>query len=182
MNVQHQWFAVYTYPRHEKSVAEHLHSYAVEAFLPLRERKSRWTDRTVHLQTPLFPGYVFTCIVPQQNVRVLSAPGVIKILSFNGRPAPIPRLEIEALKLCLAHTSDVETQSMPDVGEYVRVRSGVLQGLVGQISQCRNDRRLIVPITLINQAIAVEVDVGLLEQYTGQRLWRLPLYAAHSPA
>ncbi len=50
-----------------------------------------------------------------------------------------------------------------EVGDRVRVRSGILEGLEGLISRCKNDRRLIVPITLINQSVAIAIDVQLLE-------------------
>jgi hypothetical protein len=39
----------------------------------------------------------------------------------------------------------------------------VLEGLEGLISRCKDDRRLIVPISLINQSVVVEIDVQLLE-------------------
>jgi transcription antitermination factor NusG len=49
------------------------------------------------------------------------------------------------------------------VGDRVRVKSGVLEGLEGHISRCKNDRRLIIPITLIHQSVAIEINVQLLE-------------------
>jgi transcription antitermination factor NusG len=54
------------------------------------------------------------------------------------------------------------------VGDRVRVKSGVLEGLEGHISRRKNDRRLIVPITLIHQSVAIEIDVQLLELITAE--------------
>jgi transcription antitermination factor NusG len=162
-----QWYAIYTYPRHEKAVTEHLQSQSLVAYLPTLLTESRWKDRSVRLYTPAFPSYVFARISPDQRSRVLSASGVIRILSFNGKPAPIESSEIESLKLCLNRGGAIERCPSLEVGDRVRVRSGVLKGLVGQISRCKKDRRLIVPITLIHQSVAIEVDMQLLEPLNG---------------
>lgn len=85
------------------------------------------------------------------------------MLSFNGSPAPIDDSEIEAVKLCLERGAMLKLNPSFELGDRVRVRSGVLEGLEGRISRCKDERRLIVPITLINQSVAIEVDVELLE-------------------
>ena len=160
---QLQWYAIYTYPRHERAVAEHLQSQSLVAYLPTLLTQSKWKDRRVQLHTPAFPSYIFAQINLAQRSRVLGASGVIRILSFNGKPMPIADSEIEALKLCLDRGIGVERCPTLEVGDRVRVRSGVLEGLIGQISRCKKDRRLIVPITLIHQSVAIEIDMKLLE-------------------
>lgn len=158
-----RWHALYTYPRHERSVAIELESRSVEVFLPTHVTESRWKDRRVKLQTPVFPGYVFTRIRPAQRRAVLSAPGSVRLLSFNGAPAPIDDREIEAVRLCLERGATMEPRPLFELGDHVRVCGGPLRGLEGRISRCKDERRLLVPITLINQSIAVEVDISLLE-------------------
>ena len=78
-------------------------------------------------------------------------------------PAPIDDAEIESVKLCLERGTVLEPCPFLEVGDRVRVKSGVLEGLEGHISRCKNDRRLIIPITLIHQSVAIEIDVQLLE-------------------
>lgn len=158
-----RWYAVYTYPRHEKSVLEHFESKSLESFLPTVITESRWKDRRVRLQTPIFPGYIFTRINASQRSKVLSSPGVIRMLCFNGMPAPIDDAEIESVKLCLERGTVLGSCSLLELGDRVRVKAGVLEGLEGHISRCKNDRRLIVPITLIHQSVTIEIDVQLLE-------------------
>jgi transcription antitermination factor NusG len=158
-----RWYAVYTYPRHEKAVTEQLESKSVEAYLPTFVTESRWKDRRVRIKTPFFPGYVFTRINLCEQNKVFTVPGVIRMLSFNGKPAPIDDCEIAAVRLCLERGATVVPYPFLEVGDRVRVRSGVLAGLEGLISRCKDERRLIVPISLINQSVAVEIDVRLLE-------------------
>ncbi|MBN9616593.1 MAG: UpxY family transcription antiterminator [Acidobacteriales bacterium] len=163
-----RWYAVYTYPRHEKSVLEHFESKSLEALLPTFVTESRWKDRHVRLKTPVFPGYVFTRINASQRNKVLSSPGVIRILCFNGMPAPIDDAEIESVKLCLERGLVLGPCPFLEVGDRVRVKSGVLEGLEGHISRRKNDRRLVVPITLIHQSVAIAIDVQLLELVTAE--------------
>jgi transcription antitermination factor NusG len=159
----HRWYAIYTYPRHEKAVKEQLESKSVETFLPVSVSENRWKDRKVKIQNPLFPGYVFTRISLKDRSKVFALPGVIRMLSFNGAPAPIDDGEIEAVKLCLDRGATFERCALLEVGDRVRVKAGLLEGLEGFISRCKNERRLIVPISLLNQSVAVEVDLHLLE-------------------
>jgi transcription antitermination factor NusG len=158
-----RWYAVYTYPRHEKAVKEQLESKSVEAFLPTFVSENRWKDRRVQVHTPLFPGYVFIRINLSERGKVFATPGAIRILSINGAPAPIDDMEIEAVRLCMERGVSLQPCTLLEVGDRVRVRSGVLEGLEGLVSRCKDERRLIIPLSLINQSVAFEIDVQLLE-------------------
>ncbi len=160
---QAHWYAVYTNSRHEKVVAEHLRSKDIEVFLPTITVISSWKDRKIKLQTPAFPGYVFTKIYLGERGKVISVPGVVKILSFNGVPAPLNEAEIENIRLCQDRRVLMEPQPLFGLGTKVRVKSGALEGLEGFISHCKDERRLIVPLSLISQSIVVQVDINLLE-------------------
>jgi transcription antitermination factor NusG len=149
-------------------VAKQLELKSIESFLPTFLDESRWKDRRVRIQVPVFPGYVFTRINLSERSRVLNIPGVIRVLSSNGIPAPIDDSEIQAVSLCMERGITLEPHPFLEVGDRVRVRSGMLEGLEGLISRCKNERRLIVPISLINQSVAVEIDVQLLEPLSDQ--------------
>src|SRR3990172_3743271 len=92
------WFAVWTRSRHETAVQQQLAGRGVEAFLPTMTRWSRWKDRRKRVEWPLFPGYCFARIHPAAARAVLTCPGVVMLVSFEGRPAPIPDAEIESLR------------------------------------------------------------------------------------
>ena len=157
------WYAVYTNARHEKVVADHLTSKNIEVFLPTIAVVSLWKDRKMKLHKQAFPSYVFMKICLSERGRVISAPGVIRILSFNGLPAQLDESEIENLRLCHRRGGLMESRPLFGVGKRVRVKSGVLEGLEGFVSRCKDERRLIVPLSRINQSLAVQVDVDLLE-------------------
>ena len=158
-----RWYAVYTCPRHEKVVAERLENKSIEVFLPTVVTESRWKDRTARIESPLFPGYVFTKICLGEWGKVLNVPGVVRMLSYHGAPASIDDAELESVRLCVERGVRLEVRPFLEVGERVRVRAGLLEGVEGVIARCKGARSLIVPISLIHQSVAVEVDVGLLE-------------------
>ena len=82
-----RWYAAYTLPRHEKVVADRLAEQRVESYLPLYSATRCWNRRKVDIDLPLFPGYVFVKILLTDRIRILSRPGIIRLVSFDGHPA-----------------------------------------------------------------------------------------------
>ena len=118
----HHWYVAYTYPRHEKSVAEQLSRRSVEIFLPTFTKTSSWKDRRVSLDVPLFAGYVFARISAGDKLKVLTIPSVIRILSFGGVLVPVSDTEIDALRLCMGGGAKLQPHRFITVGDRVRVK------------------------------------------------------------
>jgi len=162
---QASWYAAYTCPRHEKSVAEQLTGRGVEFYLPLYETVSRWKDRRVRLSLPLFPGYVFVRIPLRERLRVLGVPSVVCLVGFNGRPAPLPEEEIEKLRNGLCTSLRAEPHPYLNVGRRVRIIRGPLEGFEGVLLRRRSQFRVVLSRVLIPHSICVHVDadaVGVL--------------------
>ena len=160
-----RWYAVYTYPRHEKVVAAQLEQKAVEVFLPAFSILSCWKDRRVRVANPVFPSYLFTRIDLRDRIRAVSTPSVIRIVSFKGAPAPIPDSEIDAVRSCLAG-GNIEPHPFVAAGERVRVRSGPFEGVSGIVIRRTNQCKLIVSIGLIHRAFALEISPDDLDNLT----------------
>lgn len=157
------WYVAYTYPRHEKAVADQLSQRSVETFLPTFTKTSRWKDRRVSLDLPLFAGYVFTRISADERIRILAIPSVIRILSFRGVPVPVNDAEIDAVRLCMGRGAKLQPHRFIAVGDRVRVREGVFEGLEGVVVHYNNSCKLVVSIGLIHQSVALEIEAGCLE-------------------
>jgi transcription antitermination factor NusG len=82
----------------------------------------------------------------------------VRLVSFNGHPAPMPDKEIEDLRDRLSIAGRVEPHPYLSVGRQVRVRSGPLKGLEGVIQRAKDRCRIVVSIHLIMRSVAVEVD------------------------
>ena len=79
-------------------MADQLERKRIEVFLPTVKRWSRWKDRKKQIDWPLFPGYCFARFDPRGSLDVLKCEGVAKVICFDGKPAPIPHVEIEAIQ------------------------------------------------------------------------------------
>jgi transcription antitermination factor NusG len=157
------WYAIYANANHEKRVAQQLGQRSIKHLLPLYESVRRWKDRRVRLQMPLFPGYVFVRFALRDRLQVLQIPGVVRLVSFAGQPAPLREEDVHALQSCLSHGSQVEPHPYLQAGRRARVRSGPLQGLEGIVLRRKNRTRFIISIDLIMRSMAVEIETDALE-------------------
>jgi transcription antitermination factor NusG len=157
------WYVAYTYPRHEKTVSDLLVQKSIESFLPTFTKVSQWKDRRVSLEIPLFAGYVFVQIHPDEKTRVLSVPSIIRLLSNREGPIPVSDNEIDAVRLCIQHGANLQRHAFLATGDHVRVKSGSFEGLEGIVIRSSNSCRLVVSIGLIHQSVALEIDADLLE-------------------
>jgi transcription antitermination factor NusG len=163
LEISANWFAAYTLSHHEKHVALLLKGREVESFLPLYATLHHWRNRSKQkLELPLFPNYVFVRIDPRERVRVLEVPGVLSLIGFGRKPAPLPDLEIEALRSGIGQRR-VEPHPYLVVGERVRIRAGAMCGLEGVLVRKKNNLRVVLTLDVIRQSVVVEVDAEDLE-------------------
>src|ERR1700682_3249681 len=162
-SAQLRWYAAYTCANHEKSVRVQLEERSVESFLPVYETVRRWKDRRMHLQLPLFPGYVFVRMALDDRLRVLQVPSVVRLVGFSGHMSALPDEEIEGLKKGLAGGVLAEPHPLLSAGRRVRVKAGPLAGVEGIVIRRKNRLRLVISLELIQRAAMVEVDAADLE-------------------
>ncbi len=152
------WFVVQVAPRLERSVGAILEYKGYQQFAPTYLSRMQWSDRIKILDKPLFPGYVFVRIPGTTvNSLVCSAPGVVRILSFGGRPSPVPDSEIDAVRRFTLLGKPLPTGYL-NVGQKVEIRDGPFAGIIGIVRQIKNRASFIVSVQLISQSIYVDVD------------------------
>ena len=158
------WHVAHTSANHEKRVAQQLLERSVEHFLPLYNSVRRWKDRRIKLQLPLFPGYVFVRLPVRERRKIFQVLGFARLISFNGQPAVVPDVEIEALRTGLAAQLRAEPHHYLTLGRRVRVKSGPLEGVEGILIRKKNACRVVVSLNLIRKSASVEVDASDLER------------------
>jgi transcription antitermination factor NusG len=158
-----KWYAVYTCPRHEKRVVEQIERCRISCFLPLYRSVRRWKDRRKELELALFPGYVFVRIALPDRLRVLQLAGVVRFVSFNGHPEPVPDDEMESLMNGLKSGARVEPHPYLTVGRRVRIRCGPLARTQGILVRRRDKFRVVLSLHLLMRSVGVEVDESDIE-------------------
>jgi transcription antitermination factor NusG len=163
------WHAVFTRYRHEKPVAMALSNKNYEAYLPLCNSTRQWQDRSKQLWLPLFPSYVFVRGGMDRPLQIVSTPGVLHIVKFDGRPAIISETQIEAIRKILASHAAVEPHPYLGCGDRVRVKSGALEGLEGILIRKKNLAHLVISMQMLGRSAAVEVELSNVEKVGPKR-------------
>lgn len=156
------WNVVQVVANHEKKVARQLAIRAVEHYLPLYTERSHWSDRTVTLQRPLFPGYVFVRYPAETRISVISAPGVLRLLGPDGKSA-VNDDEIERIRQALASGQILRPHPGLDVGTHVRVCRGIFQDAEGVVTELRRHCSVVIALSAVQQYFSLEVDLSDIE-------------------
>jgi transcription antitermination factor NusG len=154
------WYGLQTRPRHEKIVAQRLEERGVTAFLPLVSEVHRWSDRKKTVQVPLFSCYVFAKFIPNRSdrLRVLRVDGVFGLVGAKGEGTAIPDEQIDAVRSLVEAELPWSAHPFLKIGQRVRIRSGVLDGLEGILVSRNGDRSLVISIDAIQRSLSVRVE------------------------
>ena len=156
------WQVLHVIFNHEKRVAQHLEVRSLEHYLPLYGERSRWSDRTVDLERPLFPGYVFIRFAHDARLSVISTPGVLSVLG-DGERDTVSCEEIERIRGGLAAGQILRPHPIINLGTPVRVRNGVFAGAEGLVTEIRGQCKVIITLNAIRQCFSLGVKVSDLE-------------------
>ncbi|MBV8475541.1 MAG: UpxY family transcription antiterminator [Acidobacteria bacterium] len=154
-----KWYAVQTRSRHEKLVAYQLQIRSIEHYLPVATQVHRWSDRRKRVEVPLFSGYVFVRVVPnnQERVRVLRINGAVRFIGNSAEGTPIPDQEIEGVRMLIEHNIPCATYPFLKVGQRIRIRGGALDGLEGIFQSRNGEETLVVSVDAIQRSLSVSM-------------------------
>src|SRR5262245_11172225 len=154
------WYAIYSKPQKEEEAHLHLQQKGVEVFLPklLLPSNQKHRRRVV----PIFPSYLFARINvhSEEYGYVIWSPGVKRLISFNGVPAPIDDAVVDFLIKEGNAGGVIPARSNLQIGQEFRINSGAFDGLVGIIQQPPNAKgRVKVLLSFLNRETKVEIPV-----------------------
>ena len=152
------WYALCVRPRYEKLANTILTNKGYGTLLPLYKCRRRRPDRYREIQLPMFPGYLFCQFDPNVRLPILTTPGVLHVVGSGRAPIPIDRAEMEAVRHLAESQLPAEPHPYLEVGQKVYIQEGPLIGTVGILLANKNSHRLIVSVTLLRRAVAVEIN------------------------
>jgi transcription antitermination factor NusG len=170
------WVAVHVKLHRERSIAAFLSRLGYELFLPTyAEARASQTASP----RPLFPGYLFCRYLSKAVFRIVQVPGVIRLVGNANSPEAVDEAELDAIRRIV----DLGVMSEPwrflELGQRVRIVEGPLRDIEGTLTAVRNGWRLIVSVTLLQRAVAVEVDARSVESVRPNIAGRLVTRAAN---
>ena len=160
----YNWYAVYTNPRTEKKINERLLKKNIEVYLPLQKKLRQWKDRKKWVEEPLIHSYIFVKVSEKEYYDVLNTSGIVRYVTFSGKAAPIPEWQIVAMKQLIEskHDFEVTTEELQK-GDYVKVVSGALTGMQGELISFRSEKKVLIRIEHIGHCLIVNIPLSQLK-------------------
>ena len=150
------WFVAHVRSRQEKALVRLLVGFEVPFYLPLHEKRVLRSGRRFVSHLPLFPGYVFCRGTGEQRLSALRTNLVCQILEAVHQDV----LSSELTQLRFLQESGASLEPVPEFapGDAVRVTEGPFEGYVGEVIRSGGRLRLVVSISMLRKAVAVEFD------------------------
>ena len=167
MKNKEKWYVIYTKSRHEKRLADKLTVMGSEVYLPLVKSVSLRKDRKQTIEKPLFNSYVF---VKESTINIdslKSYDSFVSYLLFNGRPAIVYQYEVDIIKSLVQHgysveLTEVDAKQLAE-GNKVRVISGPLKGMEGEIYQLINPEFVYVHFENLQGSMKINISYKQLK-------------------
>lgn len=153
-----QWYALQLRTRWESSTAAVLSNKGYQTFLPTYQTLRRGRGRSVEVQAPLFPGYLFCRFNVFDRLPLLITPGVVAVVGNGRTPIPVENSELEAIRKMVSTGLRIEPCPYLEVGQLIRIEDGALSGVEGILTAFRGAHRIVVSISLLRRSVALEID------------------------
>ncbi|MBE6332990.1 MAG: hypothetical protein E7070_11970 [Bacteroidales bacterium] len=135
----------------------------IEAYVPMREERHKWSDRTRIVPICLAPGIIFVRIRLKDKARLYISEHIRKFLYRKDlrEPASISDDTMEAFKSIIEKSSDSSMQA-PEPGDTVQVLSGPFEGFQGEI--VRRDGATHFQLRIFEGcAVTVRMDANMMK-------------------
>ncbi|NCG10678.1 MAG: transcriptional activator RfaH [Alphaproteobacteria bacterium] len=165
-----RWYLAQYKPNAAQIAVRNLENQSFGTFLPLQaitKRKGKIFQRQI---LPLFPGYLFIQIDPDQGPwrQVNSTRGVARLVRFGTDKSAVPNGIVEALiarcdkQSILRQTSETKSSQL-HAGNQTQVTQGPFSGFIATISDIEPNDRINILIEIMGQTIKVAINAGALQ-------------------
>lgn len=152
-----RWLVFHTKPRQEKKTTSCFVDMGIRYYLPLRRKEVKRGGRRLRSTIPLFPGYVFACCDEQERYRSMQTGRLVRWLDVVDQDRFLS--ELQNIRLACDQGAEVKLFPRLRRGQWVRVISGPLAGVTGRVSRRKDGFRVVLEMTALSSAVAVEVDM-----------------------
>ena len=119
--ISKNWFVIYTKPRSELKVLEHLTHLGIEAYTPTKIEVRKWSDRKKKVTVCLLPSMVLVCLEEKEVDKVFEVPGVRRYLFVYGERARVTNDEVLAMKHYIENTYQLLDKKEHLVGSKIKI-------------------------------------------------------------
>ena len=167
--MMYQWYAAYTNPRAERKVFEQLRKRDIEVFLPVHNVLKQYKNRKKKVEEVLFKSYIFVRITSKSYLEVLNIKGVVRFVSFEGKPFPVPENQIEIVKRIISNEVVFNVEdTVYSKGDKVEIIEGPLKGLKGDLVNIKGNYKVAMVLDNLHKTIFVDIDQRCLRSLIEQ--------------
>ena len=155
------WYAFHARPRAEKRAAGACLDMDLRHYLPLRQSVTRKGKGRYSFDVPLFPGYLFGCCDLLERLQLMRSGHLVRWIEVIDQK----QLLDELTSVFLASKIGAGLTLYPQLkrGRLVRLLRGPMSGVSGRISRRKDRFRLVLNVTVLGSAVALEVDMNDVE-------------------
>jgi transcription antitermination factor NusG len=155
------WAVAHTKPRCEKKLKQYCEREALAATLPCVQSAHKYRGKTVVFDKPLFPGYVFLRLGPDERKVAMQSDYIANLLDVFDQEL----FERQLGEILKALESGCEVRLAPAIGKGTRVniKAGPLRGMDAWVEERYGPTLVLLRLDFIGQAAAVKLDVSDLE-------------------
>ncbi|MDC3401467.1 transcriptional activator RfaH [Alphaproteobacteria bacterium] len=167
-----QWYLIQFKPNSHRLAERNLHRQGFQTFLPMQKITRRKASRFVSNLKPLFPGYMFVSVnselAPWRAIN--STIGVSRLVSFEGKPKPLPLQLISGMMLRCDTSGTLLPPKSLNEGDSVEMLTGpfanfvaTVDTFVATVDTIDPEQRIWVLIDLMGQKTRMQVTADQLQ-------------------
>ncbi len=157
------WYALQHKPAQGDRALQHLQNQDIACFYPkISVEKIKGGKRSKKLE-PLFPGYLFVNLEQTDPMwsKLRSTRGVLRIVGFANKPAPISDAVIQHIKESL---DSVAEQGGIKPGQAVQLSEGPFEGINAIFQAYDGEERAIVLVNFMQKQQSIRVPVSAIKK------------------
>lgn len=154
--IPRSWYVLHVKPRTEKKVALYMQRYRLWHYLPLYRKVTRKQRRKVVTMMPLFSGYMFASMNPNERNIILKTNLIVRTIKPER-----PRLLIHQLRQIAKASRNECGMRKTEIfkeGDRVRVSAGPFYGIEGYIKKDEGGSVIVLNVEILGQAVAVKIS------------------------
>ena len=150
------WYVLHVKPRTEKKAMLYLSRYGCFRYLPVVAKVTKVQRRKVRREIPVFPGYVFARLSPDERVGMLKTNLVVRTISVTQPRAMIHQLR--QVEHAAKSSAEMRRTSPFKAGDYVRVKLGPMRGLEGYVRREGPNATICLNVEILGAAVEMAIS------------------------
>ena len=155
------WFVAHVRARREKKLKQFCEGKGLLVKLPCYQSVRKYRGKVVTFSKPLFPGYVFLELLPDQKRVISENDSVARLLTVHNQE----EFRSQLAEIFAALESGLEVFLAPEIGtgSRVKIKAGPLRGMEATVEERYGMTTVLLRLDFIGQAAAVRLQADELE-------------------